>query len=208
MKSYARNLSTIVKNTSILADVNTTEEMSINTLTSYLDALRKLYVVDELDAWCPNIRSKSAMRSSPKREFIDPSIAVAALGLSPDYLQTDLKTFGFIFENLVIRDLSIYSVSLGGKLSYYRDRYGLEADCVLHLDDGRYALIEIKMGSQQIEEGASHLLELKKLISKYNEKETQCKLREPDLLLIITAGAMSYEREDGVKVIPISCLKD
>ncbi len=208
MKSYARNLSTIVKNTSILADVNTTEEMSINTLTSYLDALRKLYVVDELDAWCPNIRSKSAMRSSPKREFIDPSIAVAALDLSPDYLQTDLKTFGFIFENLVIRDLSIYSVSLGGKLSYYRDRYGLEADCVLHLDDGRYALIEIKMGSQQIEEGASHLLELKKLISKYNEKETQCKLREPDLLLIITAGAMSYEREDGVKVIPISCLKD
>ena len=123
-------------------------------------------------------------------------------------MQTDLKTFGFIFECLCIRDLKVYSQALGGKLSYYHDRYDLEADAVLHLDDGRYALIEFKLGSREIEEGASHLLQLKQLIKKYNEKEAQVPLREPDLLMVITGGEIAYTREDGVKIIPIGTMRD
>ena len=130
------------------------------------------------------------------------------MGLSPEYLQTDLKTFGFIFENLCIRDLRVYSQALGGKLSYYHDRYGLEADAVLHLNDGRYALIEFKLGSREIEEGARHLLEILNLVRKYNEKEKQVPLREPDLLIIITGGEMAYCRADGVKVILIGTLRN
>ena len=149
-----------------------------------------------------------ARQSGKKREFTDPSIAVAAMGLTPEYLQTDLKTFGFIFECLCIRDLKVYSQALGGKLSYYHDRYDLEADAALHLDDGRYALIEFKLGSREIEEGAMHLLQLRQLIKEYNEKENQVPLREPDLLLVITGGEMAYTREDGVKISPIGTLRD
>ena len=130
------------------------------------------------------------------------------MGMTPQYLEQDMKTFGFLFECLCIRDLKIYSQALGGKISYYHDRYGLEADAVLHLDDGRYALIEFKLGSREIEEGAQHLLELAGLIRKYNEKESQSPLREPDLLMIITGGNMAYTRADGVKIIPIGCLKN
>ena len=147
------------------------------------------------------------MRATPKRGFCDPSVAVAALGVKPDYFLTDFKTFGFVFESLVVRDLKVYSMALGGKLSYYRDRYGLEADAVLHLQDGRYALIEIKLGSAEIEQGAMHLLEIRQLVRKYNETEKQCPLREPDLLMVITGGKMSYTRGDGVHVVPISALK-
>ena len=118
------------------------------------------------------------------------------------------KTFGFIFETLCIRDLKIYSASLGGRVSYYHDRYGLEADCVLHLRDGRYALIEFKLGSADIDEGAKHLIELESLIKEYNKKETQCKLRLPDLKIVITGTQYGYKREDGVLVIPIGCLKN
>ena len=131
-----------------------------------------------------------------------------AMGMTPQYLEQDLKTFGFLFECLCIRDLKIYSQALGGKISYYHDRYGLEADAVLHLDDGRYALIEFKLGSREIEEGAQHLLELAGLIRKYNEKESRSPLREPDLLMIITGGNMAYTRADGVKIVPIGCLKN
>lgn len=208
LKSYARNLATLAKNDVILSDITVNENMSLNSFLEYMNALKRLFVFDEIEAWCPSIRSKTAIRSGIKRMFIDPSLAVASLGLSPDYLQVDLKTFGFIFENLVIRDLKVYSSSLNGKISYYHDRYDLEADCVLHLNDGRYALIEIKLGSQEIEKGAQHLLKIKQLIQEYNMKEKQCKLREPDLLIVITGGAMAYEREDGVKIIPISCLRD
>lgn len=208
LKSYARNLGTLAKNDVILSDITVNENMSMTSFIEYMNALKRLYVFDEIEAWCPSIRSKTAIRSGIKRMFIDPSLAVASLGLSPEYLQIDLKTFGFIFENLVIRDLKVYSSALNGKISYYHDRYDLEADCVLHLKDGRYALIEIKLGSNEIEKGAQHLLKIKQLIKEFNEKEKQCKLREPDLLIVITGGAMAYEREDGVKIIPISCLKD
>ena len=154
------------------------------------------------------VRSKSNIRSPPKRSFCDPSVAVAALGLSPDILMTQLKTFGFLFEQMCIRDLRIYTMDQDSHLSYYRDRYGLEADVVLHLSDGRYALIECKLGSREIEDGAAHLLELKRLIKTHNESEMQNPLREPDLLMIITGGQMAYTRPDGVKIVPIGCLKD
>ena len=147
------------------------------------------------------------MRSSLKLGMCDPSIAVAALGANPEYFIRDFKTFGFIFESLVLRDLKAYSVALGGKISYYRDRYGLEADAVLHLRDGRYALVEIKLGSSEIESGAEHLLELRQLIRKHNKTEKQCPLSEPDLLMVITGGEFGYTRDDGVHVVPVSALK-
>lgn len=209
LRSYARNVSTLAKKMNIYKDVvANAESMSMVTMDSYINAMERLFVLEDLDAWCPAIRSATVIRSGKKREFVDPSIAIAALGLTPEGLQLDLKTFGFIFECLCIRDLKIYSQSMGGRVSYYHDRYGLEADAVLHLDNGKYALIEFKLGSREIEEGAAHLLQLKELIMKYNEKEQQCKLREPDLLMIITGGNMSYTREDGVKVIPVACLKN
>lgn len=208
LRSYARNISTLATNTSLINDINANENLSESSFYEYLDALKRLYVLEDVEAWCPNIRSKTSIRSSNKREIIDPSIAVAALGLSPEYLETDLKTFGFIFECLCIRDLKVYSNSHGGKVSYYRDKFGLESDVVLHLEDGRYALIEIKLGSREIEEGAKHLCELKKLIREHNASERQNKLREPDLLIVLTGGPVAYKREDGVLVVPIGCLKD
>ena len=209
LRSYARNLSTLAKKTNIFRDVSANaDSMNAATMDSYLNALEKLFVIEDVDAWCPAIRSATTIRSGKKREFTDPSIAVAALGLTPRTLETDLKTFGFIFECLCIRDLKVYSQALGGTLSYYHDRYDLEADAVLHLSDGRFALIEFKLGSREIEDGASHLLQIKRLIQKHNEKEKQVPLREPDLLLVITGGEMAYTREDGVKVVPIGTLRD
>ena len=210
LRSYARNISTIAKKTSILADVIVSGEITISmdTFDDYIGALEKLFVIQDIEAWCPAIRSKTAIRSMPKRCFSDPSIAVAALGVNPDALETQLKTFGFIFELMCARDLRAYTSDFDSRLSYYRDRYGLEADLVLHLEDGRYALIECKLGSREIEEGASHLLELKRLIQEHNKEEKQVPLREPDLLIILTGGTMAYTRADGVKVIPLACLRN
>lgn len=208
LRSYARNISTIASNQSIINDINANTEMSESTFYDYVNVLKKLYVIQDVEAWCPAIRSKSAIQATNKREFVDPSLVVAALGVDPDYFNLDLKTFGFIFETLCIRDLKVYSAAHDGKVSYYRDRYGLEADCVLHLRDGRYALIEFKLGSADIEEGAKHLTELEKLIKQYNEKEKQVKLRLPDLKIVITGTQYGYKRPDGVLVVPIGCLKD
>ncbi len=209
LRSYARNVSTLAKKTNIFKDVaSNADSMTSATMDAYLNALEKLFVIEDIDAWCPAIRSATTIRAGKKRGFTDPSIPVAAMGLTPEYFQTDLKTFGFIFECLCIRDLKVYSQALGGKLSYYHDRYDLEADAVLHLGDGRYALIEFKLGSREIEDGASHLLQITELIKKYNKKESQVPLREPDLLMVITGGEMAYTREDGVKVVPIGTLRD
>lgn len=209
LRSYARNVSTLAKKINIYRDVEANaDSMTLPTLDAYLNALEQLFVIEDVEAWCPAIRSATALRSGRKREFTDPSIPVAALGLTPEYLQTDLKTFGFLFECLCIRDLKVYSQAMGGRISYYHDRYGLEADAVLHLEDGRFALIEFKLGSREIELGAKHLLQLADLIRKHNEEETQVPLREPDLLMIITGGDMAYTREDGVKVVPIGTLRD
>lgn len=208
LRSYARNISTIATNQSIINDINANTEMSESTFYDYVNALKKLYVIQDVEAWCPAIRSKSAIQATNKREFVDPSLVVAALGVDPDYFNLDLKTFGFIFETLCIRDLKVYSAAHDGKVSYYRDRYGLEADCVLHLRDGRYALIEFKLGSSDIEDGAKHLTELEELIKQHNEKEKQVKLRLPDLKIVITGTQYGYKRPDGVLVVPIGCLKD
>jgi len=208
LQSYARNISTLASNKTIQKDVSSNYgDISEPTFFSYLNALERLYVIEDIPAWSPKIRSATSIRSSKKKEFIDPSIATAALVLSPEILLQDLNTFGFIFECLCMRDLKIYSSARGGRISYYHDRYGLEADCVLHLADGRYALIEFKLGGQGIEAGAAHLIEIKQLIKKAN-KEKGAGLREPDLLMVITGGEMAYTRNDGVKIIPIGCLRD
>ncbi|WP_419024522.1 ATP-binding protein [Emergencia sp.] len=202
LQSYSRNISTLASDKTILQDVAASySDITAPTLAAYLDALEKLYVISDIPAWCPSIRSATAMRSGRKKEFIDPSIAAAALGLTPEGLLLDLNTFGFIFECLCIRDLKAYATALGGHVSYYHDRYGLEADCVLHLADGRYALIEFKLGTSGIEEGAEHLLKLQELIK-------AAQIREPSLLMVITGGEMAYTRKDGVKIIPIGTLKN
>lgn len=207
LRSYARNDCTLAKKSSLLADVSIESEgLSITTFNDYVAALEKLFVIDDIEAWSPSIRSKTVIRTGKKRCFVDPSIAVAALGVSPQALELDLKTFGFIFENLCIRDLKIYSQALGGRISYYYDRLGLEADAVLHLDDGRYALIECKLGSHEIEEGASHLLEIKNLLIEKNKERSGTELRLPDQLIILTGGEIAYTRNDGVRVIPIGTL--
>ena len=208
LRSYSRNICTLAEAKTIIADTSSSSEMSKPTFYEYFHDLEDLYIIDELPAWCPAIRSKEAIRAGNKRNLIDPSIAVAALGLSPEYFNTDFKTLGFLFESLCIRDLKIYSSGMNGEVSYYHDRYGLEADAVLHLKDGRYALIEFKLGSKEIDMGAEHLCEIERLITEYNEKEKQVPLRLPDLKLIITATEYGYKREDGVYVIPIGCLKN
>ena len=207
LRSYARNISTLAKKTSILNDVLSHKEISRNTLDDYVEILEKLFIVEDFYGWSPKIRSKTAIRSGRKREFTDPSIAVAALGGSVDYYKTDLKSFGFIFENLCIRDLRVYSSAIGGELSYYSDNLGLEADAVLHISDGRYALIEFKLGDFEIDKGAQNLNKLESLIIEANEKES-IKIPKPTFKAVITGTKYGYRREDGVFVIPIGCLKD
>ena len=210
MRSYARNISTLAKKSSLIADVAASGEVSCSepTFDDYVGALRKLFVICDVEAWCPAIRSKTAIRSGLKRAFVDPSIAVAALGLTPEALMVQLNTFGFIFEQMCIRDLKAYTMDIDHHVSYYHDRYNLEADWVLHLGDGRYALLECKLGSGEIEEGAAHLVELKRLIREHNKEEKQVPIREPDLMIVLTGGKMAYTRPDGVKIIPLGCLRD
>ena len=210
LRSYARNISTLAKKTTLLADVSASEEIdcSMDTFTSYVKAFEKLFIIQDIGAWCPAVRSKDAIRNTPKRSFCDPSIAVAALQMTPSSFTTQLKTFGFMFEQLCIRDLKAYTSDIDTHVGYYHDRYGLEADVVLHLNDGRYALIECKLGSGEIELAAKHLLELKRLIVEHNKTEKQNKIREPDLLLILTGGMYGYRRADGVYVVPLACLKN
>lgn len=209
MYSYARNISTLAKKSSLLTDIIAGGDIScsLNTLDDYISALEKLFIIQDIDAWCPAIRSKTAIRSAYKRCFCDPSLAVAALGLTPDSLKTQLKTFGFIFEQMCIRDLRAYTLDMDSHISYYHDRYGLEADIVLHLPDGRYALIECKLGSMEIESGAKHLIEIRNLIREKNKAEKQMPIREPDLLVILTGGQIAYRREDGVCIIPLGVLR-
>lgn len=207
LRSYARNNSTQATKQTILQDVRGNyPDMAYSTLDNYLKALSKLFVTVDIPAWNPNIRSKSAMKSSDKREFIDPSIATTLLNLNPDGLMFDLDTFGHIFENLCMRDLFAYTSSMGGQVFYYRDRYGLECDCVLTLKNEDYALIEFKLGTTKIEKGAKNLLKLNRIIKK-TISETDLYIKEPKFLAIITGGKFAKTREDGVKEIPIGCLR-
>lgn len=204
LRSYSRNICTLASDKTIYGDC----DISYKTFIEYVEDLEKLNIVCDVDAWCPAIRSKDSIRASNKRNFVDPSIATSALGINPKYFDKDYQTLGFLFESLCIRDLKIYSSKYGGKVSYYHDRYGLEADAVLHLSDGRFALIEVKLGQNDIDDGAEHLNEIERLIQEHNIKEKQNKLRVPDLKIVITGTEYGYRRDDGVLVIPIGCLKD
>lgn len=174
-----------------------------DTVYSYIHALKEIFVIKEAPAWNPNLRSKTAIRTSDTRYFIDPSIAIAALGLGPNDLINDLKTFGLVFETLCIRDLRVYAESINGNVYHYRDSSGLECDAVIHLRNGNYGLIEIKLGGDNlINEGAENL---KKMASKIDTT----KMKNPSFLMVLTAtGKYSYKREDGVYIVPIGCLKD
>ena len=210
LRSYARNVSTLAKTSSMLDDVTASENISCSrtTFEDYVAALERLFVIQDVAAWCPAIRSKSAIRSGLKRGFCDPSIAVALLQQTPESMCTQLKTFGFVFEQMCIRDLKAYTNDYFSYVGYYHDRFGLESDMVVHLGDGRYALAECKLGSREINEGAGHLIQLRNLIREHNASEPQAIIREPDLMMVLTGGKMAYRREDGVCVIPLACLKD
>ena len=181
------------------------EESSIDekTASSYIEALKKIFVIEDSEAWNPNLRSKAAIRTSNTRYFVDPSIGTAILGLGPNDLINDLNTMGLMFESLCIRDLRVYADALNGQVIHFRDKYGLECDAVMHLRDGRYGLIEIKLGGDRlIEEGAKNLKDLAAKI------DTD-KMKHPSFLMVLTAvGKYAYRRKDGVYVVPIGCLRD
>jgi hypothetical protein len=205
MRSYARHQGTQASAGTILADIQANEQttLSENTIYAYLKALKKIFVIEDSTAWNPNLRSKTAIRTSDTRYYTDPSIATAALGIGPEDLINDLNTFGLLFETLCVRDLRVYAETLNGTIYHYRDKNGLECDAVIHLPNGTYGLIEIKLGGKElIEEGAATLIKLA-------EKIDTDKMKKPSFMAVIVGvGDYAYEREDGVKVIPIGCLKD
>ena len=203
LKSYSRLVSTIGPNGALFEDIKANYgDISEKTISDYLNVLKKLYIIEEIAAWNPNIRSKTTIRTSPKKMLIDPSLAVAALGCSYNELLLDVNTLGLLFENLVNRDLSIYAGSIGGTLNHYRDRYGLECDNVIHFKNDKYALVEVKLSKEKIEEAEEHLLKLKELISQ------NPKLKEPTFMMVVTATKTAYKTESGVLVVPIGCLKN
>jgi predicted AAA+ superfamily ATPase len=202
MRSLARNISTGASLSTLRADMRGEEEqLSEETIASYLNALSKLFVAEDLRAWNPSVRSKTAVRTSPTRHFVDPSIAAAVLRVNPDGMLKDFNTFGLLFESLCVRDLRVYAEAIDGEVFHYRDAYGLEADAVVQLKDGRWGAVEVKMGSKEIEEAAVNLLKLKATVN------TE-KMNEPSFLMILTASQYAYRRADGVYIVPIGCLKD
>ena len=205
LRSYARHQGSQASYGTIRADMiaNESDTISEDTIASYINALKKIFVIEDSEAWNPNLRSKSAIRTSDTKYFTDPSIATAALGLGPSDLINDLNTFGLIFETLCIRDLRVYAEALNGKVYHFRDRNGLECDAVIHLRDGSYGLVEIKLGGDDlINEGVKTL---KSLSCKIDTE----RMKHPSFLMVLTAaGSYAYRREDGVYVVPIGCLKD
>lgn len=204
LKSYTRHISTEAAISTIIADVRQSNERTMDpkTFDDYMEALKDLYVIEDLPAWNPNIRSKTIIRSTPTRHFIDTSIACRALGVSPNDLMNDLESFGLFFEDFAVRDLSIYANAIGGAVTHYRDNTGLECDAVVHLEDGRWGAIEIKLGGDElIEHGAQSLKNLRDKITSISEE------RAPSFLMVLTAVGSAYRREDGVYVAPINLLK-
>ena len=201
LRSLARNESTEAANTAILADVTSggAHQMHINTLVDYIRTLESIYVVDELPAWCPKLRSKTVVRTSSIRHFSDPAIGAFFLNASANDLLRDPETFGMYFESLVIRDLRAYATPLGGQVLHYRDKSGLEADAIIHLSDGRWAAFEVRLGRGAIDSAAKHLLKLKERVDSEQEGD-------PAFLAVVTYTGFAYRRNDGVFVIPIGCL--
>ena len=204
LRSYARHISTEAAVSTIINDVKQNNERSMDakTFAEYMEALQDLYIIDDLQAWNPNIRSKTSIRTTPTRHFVDTSIACRALQIGPDDLTNDLESFGLFFEDFAVRDLSIYANSLDGEVRHYRDNAGLECDAVIHLEDGRWGAVEIKLGGDKlVEEGAKSLKTLRdKIVEKSDEKA-------PSFLMVLTAVGGAYRREDGVYVVPINLLK-
>jgi uncharacterized protein len=202
MRSLARHTASDARVTSIKSDMvfNDLDSLDEDTIYSYINALKRIFVVEDLPAWSPNLRSRTAIRTSDKRHFVDPSIAVAALGIGPDDLLNDLNTMGLLFESMCIRDLRVFAEALDATLYHYRDKAGLECDAVVHLRNGSYALMEAKLGGSEIEEAAHNLLLLK---SKIDTK----RMKAPSFLAVLTVTEYGYKREDGVYVVPIGCIK-
>ena len=205
LRSYARNISQQVSYGTIKADMQSNDAKTLDedTVADYIKALKRLFVIEDLTAWNPNIRSKSAIRTSDTRHFVDPSIGTAALGLGPDDLMNDLESFGLFFEDLAVRDLRAFAEALDGKLYHYRDSSGLECDTVLHRRNGTYGLIEVKLGGEKlIEQGAAALKALAETID-------TTRMKKPSFMLVLTAvGQYAYQRPDGIFVVPICCLRD
>lgn len=202
MRSLARNISTPAKISTIHKDMASDENaISDKTIASYLNTLQRIFVVEDLPAWNPALRSKTAMRTTPKRHFVDPSIAVSVLRMTPESLLADFNTFGFLFESLCVRDLRVYAGVIDGEVYHYRDKSDLEADAIVYLKDGRWGAIEVKMGSKEIEEAAKNLIVLK-------DKVNSDKMKEPSFLMVLTGAEFAYQREDGVYIVPIGCLRD
>lgn len=205
MRSYARHLGSQATLGTIAADMKNADKESADekTISSYIEALKKIFVIEDSMAWNPNLRSKTAIRSSDTRYFIDPSIGVAALGLGPNDLSNDLNTMGLLFETMCVRDLRIFADALDGQIYHFRDKYGLECDAVVHLRNGKYGLVEIKLGGDElVESGAKNLITL-------SQKIDTDKMRAPSFLMVLTGvGKYAFRRKDGVFVVPIGCLRD
>jgi predicted AAA+ superfamily ATPase len=203
LKAYARNISTPAKLTTIQRDVEANDAvLDPRTLDSYINAFEKLFVIEDTIAWSPGLRSKTTIRTANTRQFADPSLAAAVLDITPNDLMNDIKTFGLMFESLAIRDLRVYAESLNGEVFQYRDSKGLEADAIIHLYNGNWAAVEVKLGgNESIDEAAKNLLKLK-------EKVNTDKMREPAFLMVLTGMQYAYRRPDGVLVVPIGCLKN
>lgn len=205
MRSYSRLQGAMASIPTIVEDMKTneTEGMSDETVVSYIKALKKIFVIEDMPAWNPNLRSKTAIRTSDTRYFVDPSLAIAALGIGPNDLLNDLETMGLLFETLCVRDLRVYAEANDGNVFHYRDKTGLECDAVIHLRNGNYGLVEIKLGGEtRIEEGAANLNNLERKID-------TTKMKKPSFKMVLTAvGQYAYKRADGVMVVPIGCLKN
>lgn len=202
LRSLARNISTLTTANTILADVRA-NDITINerTLDSYLNAMRRLYVVEDVPAWSPSLRSKTTIRTSVKRQLADPSIATAVMRVEPDGLLHDLNTFGFLFESLCTRDIRVYAQANDGELFHYRDKDQLEVDLIVSLNDGRWAAIEVKLGEHQADDAAANLIQLKK-------KVDTSRIGDPSFLMVLTGGKFAYQRKDGVLVVPVACLRN
>ena len=201
LRSLSRNISTMATLKTITDDLEATDiSLSDKTVSSYLNALRRIFVVEDVPAWSPSLRSRTAIRTSAKRQFVDPSIATAALRTDPEGILKDFETFGFLFESLCTRDIRIYAQACDGDVFHYRDKSGLESDLIIRLRDGRWAAIEVKLGNKQVETASENLLTLRSKID-------AAKMGTPSFLMVLTGGQYAYRRKDGVLVVPIGCLK-
>jgi len=202
LRTYARGISTLTDYQTMVKDLeNVGEGIDIRTLGSYISAFEKIFIIENVEAWTPKLRSASKIRTKAKKQFVDPSVAAAALGAGTKELLADMETFGFFFESMVTRDLRIYLEAINGAVFHYRDNTELEVDCILKLDDGRWAAVEVKVGGNKIDEAAANLLKLRDRIDTDH-------MKEPSFLMVVYGGNFAYRRADSVYVVPIGCLKD